>query len=123
MPVPSSVQSLLQNRNVAFDLATTPFNDDDQRLVWHDQHLRNMSAAKSLILQDGQGRVQVIISADRLLDLKAVNRQLGRELQATSLEDIKKFCATHQLDSIPALPKLAGLQTLVDKSLMDRNEL
>jgi HD-like signal output (HDOD) protein/prolyl-tRNA editing enzyme YbaK/EbsC (Cys-tRNA(Pro) deacylase) len=123
VPVPSSVQSLLQNRNVAYDLATTPFNDDDRRLVWHDQHLRNMSAAKSLILQDGQGRVQVIISADRLLDLKAVNRQLGRELQATSLDDIKKFCDSHQLDSIPALPKLAGLQTLVDKSLMDRNEL
>ena len=97
MPVPSSVQSLLQNRNVSYDLATTPFNDDDRRLVWHDQHLRNMSAAKSLILQDGQGRVQVIISADRLLDLKAVNRQLGRELQATSLEDIKKFCASHNL--------------------------
>jgi HD-like signal output (HDOD) protein/prolyl-tRNA editing enzyme YbaK/EbsC (Cys-tRNA(Pro) deacylase) len=123
VPVPSSVQSLLQNRNVAYDLATTPFNDDDRRLVWHDQHLRNMSAAKSLILQDGQGRVQVIISADRLLDLKAVNRQLGRELHATSLDDIKKFCDSHQLDSIPALPKLAGLQTLVDKSLMDRNEL
>lgn len=122
MPVPASVQSLLQTRNVAYDLATTPFNDDDRR-VWHDQHLRNMSAAKSLILQDGQGRVQVIISADRLLDLKAVNRQLGRELQATSLEDIRKFCDAHHLDSIPALPKLAGLQTLVDRSLMDRSEL
>ena len=123
MPVPASVQSLLQTRNVAYDLANTPVSDDDQRLIWHDQHLRNMSAAKSLILQDGQGRVQVIISADRLLDLKAVNRQLGRELQATSLEDIRKFCDTHHLDSIPALPKLAGLQTLVDRSLMDRNEL
>jgi HD-like signal output (HDOD) protein/prolyl-tRNA editing enzyme YbaK/EbsC (Cys-tRNA(Pro) deacylase) len=123
VPVPASVQSLLDNRNVAYDLASTPFNDDDRRLIWHDQHLRNMSAAKSLILQDGQGRVQVIISADRLLDLKAVNRQLGRELQATSLEDIRKFCASHHLDSIPALPKLAGLQTLVDKSLLDRNEL
>ena len=123
MPVPSSVQSLLQTQNVAYDVTTTPFSDDDRRLIWHDQHLRNMSAAKSLILQDSQGRVQVIISADRLLDLKAVNRQLGRELQATSLEEIKKFCATHHLDSIPALPKLAGLQTLVDKSLLDRKEL
>ncbi|MFO1389639.1 HDOD domain-containing protein [Cellvibrio sp.] len=123
MPVPASVESLLQTRNVAYDLATTPFNTDDQRPMWHDQHLRNMSAAKSLILQDGQGRVQVIISADRLLDLKAVNRQLGRELRATSLEDIRKFCSTHHLDSIPALPKLAGLQTLVDRTLMDRNEL
>lgn len=123
MPVPASVQSLLQNRNVAYDIATTPFTDEDKRLIWHDQHLRNMSAAKSLILQDDQGRVQVIIAADRLLDLKAVNRQLGRELNATSREDIRKFCATHKLDSIPALPKLAGLQTLVDKSLLDRKEL
>lgn len=123
MPVPASVQSLLQNQKVAYDIATTPFTDEDKRLIWHDQHLRNMSAAKSLILQDDQGRVQVIIAADRLLDLKAVNRQLGRELNATSREDIRKFCATHKLDSIPALPKLAGLQTLVDKSLMDRKEL
>jgi len=123
VPVPASVQSLLQNQNVAYDIATTPFTDEDKRLIWHDQHLRNMSAAKSLILQDDQGRVQVIIAADRLLDLKAVNRQLGRELNATSREDIRKFCATHKLDSIPALPKLAGLQTLVDKSLMDRKEL
>lgn len=123
MPVPASVKSLLHNQNVAYEIAATPFNDDERRLVWHDQHLRNMSAAKSLILQDNQGRVQVIISADRLLDLNAVNRQLGRELRATSVEDIQKFCATHHLDSIPALPKLAGLQTLVDKSLMDRKEL
>jgi len=123
VPVPASVESLLQNQKVAYDVADTPYSDDDNRLIWHDQHLRNMSAAKSLILQDSQGRVQVIIAADRLLDLKAVNRQLGRELNATSLADIRKFCDSHNLDSIPALPKLAGLQTLVDKSLLDRKEL
>lgn len=119
MPVPASVQSLLHNKNVAYGLALTPYNEDDKRLIWHDQHLRNMSAAKSLILQDSQGRVQVIIAADRLLDLKAVNRQLGRELRATSMEDIHKFCRSHHLDSIPALPRLAGLLTLVDKSLLE----
>ena len=123
MPVPSSVKSLLQKQNVAYDIAATPFNDEDKRLVWHDQHLRDMSAARSLILQDGDGRVQVIVAADRLLDLKAVNRHLGRELRATSLEDIRKFCETHKLDSVPALPKLAGLLTVVDKHLLDHNEL
>lgn len=123
MPVPSSVKSLLQTRKVTYDLSTTPFSDDKNRLIWHDQHLRNMSAAKSLILQDGQGRVQIIISADRLLDLKAVNRHLGRELRATSPEDIRKFCSSNKLDSIPALPKLAGLQTLVDRNLLDRTEI
>lgn len=123
MPVPASVQSLLQHKNVAYGLTATPFNDENKRLVWHDQYLRDMSAAKSLILQDEQGRVQVIIAADRLLDLKAVNRKMGRELHATNRDDIRKFCASHQLDSIPALPKLAGLLTLVDKHLLDRTEL
>jgi HD-like signal output (HDOD) protein/prolyl-tRNA editing enzyme YbaK/EbsC (Cys-tRNA(Pro) deacylase) len=123
VPVPASVQSLLENKHVAYGIASTPFHDEDKRLMWHDQHLRDMHAAKSLILQDAQGRVQVIIAADRLLDLKAVNRKLGRELLATSREDIRKFCASHKLDSIPALPKLAGLLTLVDKHLLDRNEL
>ncbi|MES2822214.1 MAG: HDOD domain-containing protein [Pseudomonadota bacterium] len=123
MPVPTSVQSLLQHKNVSYGLAATPFSNENKRLIWHDQYLRDMSAAKSLILQDEQGRVQVIIAADRLLDLKAVNRKMGRELQATSREDIRKFCASHKLDSIPALPKLAGLLTLVDKHLLDRTEL
>src|SRR5690606_16842064 len=82
-----------------------------------------MGAAKSVLLQDEMGRVQVVIAADSLLDLKAVNRQIGRELRATSQEELAKFCQTHSMQTVPALPKIAGLLTLVDKSLLDRNAL
>lgn len=122
MPVPTSVQSLLNDQNVHYDIAATPVDANNNR-VWHDQHLRNMGAARSVLLQDSMGRVQVVIAADNLLDLKAVNRQLGRELHATSLEDLAKFCQTHSLQTVPALPKIAGLLTLVDKSLLERSEL
>lgn len=122
MPVPSSVQSLLNKQNVHYQVSDVP-RDEHERALWHDQHLRTMSAAKSVILQDAKGRVQVIYAADRLLDLKAVNRQLGRELHAAKPEDIQKFCLSHNLQSIPALPKLAGLLTLIDRSLVERNEL
>lgn len=122
MTVPASVQSLLNDQNVQYDIAATPVDINNNR-VWHDQHLRNMGAAKSVILQDGKGRIQVIIAADTLLDLKAVNRQLGRELLATPPGELAKFFQTHSLQSVPALPKLAGLLTLVDKSLLDRKEI
>lgn len=122
MPVPASVQSLLNNQNVHYDIAATPVDANNNR-VWHDQHLRNMGAARSLLLQDDMGRVQVVIAADSLLDLKAVNRQLGRELHATSLDELAKFCQMHSLQTVPALPKIAGLLTLVDKNLLDRSEL
>lgn len=122
MPVPTSVQSLLNNQNVHYDITATPMGANNSR-VWHDQHLRNMGAARSVILQDDLGRVQVVVGADALLDLKAVNRQLGRELRATSQAELAKFCQSHSLQTVPALPKIAGLLTLVDKSLLDRDEL
>lgn len=122
MPVPTSVQSLLNNQNVHYDIAATPVDANNNR-VWHDQHLRNVGAARSVLLQDAMGRVQVVIAADSLLDLKAVNRQLGRELHATSREELAKFCQSHSLQTVPALPKIAGLLTLVDKALLDRNDL
>src|SRR5690606_37606497 len=82
-----------------------------------------MGAARSVLLQDDMGRVQVVIAADCLLDLQAVNRQLGRQLHVTGLVELAKFCKTHSLQTIPALPKIAGLLTLVDKGLLDRAEL
>jgi prolyl-tRNA editing enzyme YbaK/EbsC (Cys-tRNA(Pro) deacylase) len=113
---------LLNKQNVHYQVSEVPVNENE-RALWHDQHLRTMSAAKSVILQDGKGRVQVIFAADRLLDLKAVNRQLSRELHAAKPEDVHKFCVSHNLQSIPALPKLAGLLTLIDRSLVERSEL
>lgn len=122
MPVPTSVESLLSKRNVHYQVSAVPL-DEQEKALWHDQYLRNMSAAKSVILQDNDGRVQIIHSADTLLDLNAVNRQLGRELHAATPEEVHKFCLAHNLHSIPALPKLTGLLTLVDKRVLDRNEL
>ena len=83
MSVPTSVQSLLNKQNVHYQVSEVPVTENE-RALWHDQHLRTMCAAKSVILQDTKGRVQVIYAADRLLDLKAVNRHLGRELHAAA---------------------------------------
>ncbi|MBU2884524.1 HDOD domain-containing protein [Gilvimarinus agarilyticus] len=122
MPVPTSVESLLSSQNIRYDLAATP-NDNDNRSLWHDQHLRNVGAAKSILLQDEVGRVQVVIAANTLLDLNAVSRQLNRELQAASAQELKQFCDANHFQSVPALPQVAGLLTLVDQALLDRDEL
>ena len=95
MTVPTSVQSLLNDQNIHYDIAATPVDANNNRL-WHDQHLRNMGAAKSVILQDAKGRIQVIIAANSLLDLKAVNRHMSRELHATSVSQVE-FAAMDDL--------------------------
>lgn len=122
MPVPASVQQLLDNQKIAYQVTATPI-DERTNEVWHDQFLRHTGAAKSLILQDGEGRVQVLIPANAMLDLAAVNRELKRNLRATSSDELRKFFNKHNLDSIPALPRLAGLTTLVDQRLLEPESL
>lgn len=122
MPVPASVKQLLDNQKIEYGVAALPV-DTLTNQIWHDQHLRNTGAAKSQILQDSEGRVQVVIPANGMLDLAAVNRVLKRDLRATSNNELRKFYEKHQLDSIPALPRLAGLPTLVDQRLLEPESL
>lgn len=122
MPVPASVKQLLENQKIEYGITATPV-DALTNQIWHDQHLRNTGAAKSQILQDSEGRVQVVIPANGMLDLAAVNRELKRDLRATNNKDLRKFFEKHQLDSIPALPRLAGLPTLVDQRLLEPESL
>jgi len=122
VPLPTSVESLLNSQNIQYDLALAPRNADNEPL-WHDQHLRDVGAVKAVLLEDERGRVLVVLSADSLLDLNAVNRQMGRELRATDQNALREFCDSLSLQSLPALPKLAGLPTLVDKDLLSRDSL
>lgn len=122
MPVPNSVKLILDKQNVPYSVSDTPLCAP-RDTVLHDHHLRAMGAARSLILQDGSGRLQVVMAADSLLDLNQLNQTLGRQLRATSSDDLEQFYAKHQLDSIPALPNLAGLPTVIDKGLLDRGNI
>ncbi|WP_049723211.1 aminoacyl-tRNA deacylase and HDOD domain-containing protein [Gilvimarinus polysaccharolyticus] len=122
MSVPTSVETLLSSQNIIYDLASaTPGGEDP--LIWHQQHLRQQGAARSILLQDDIGRVQVVLGADRLLDLTLVNRHLNRELHAAEPDALKQFCEANQFQSLPALPQVAGLLTLVDEQLLQRDSL
>lgn len=118
MPVPTSVEILLSSQNIHYDLAASTSGGE-----WHQQHLRQQGAARSILLQDSIGRVQVVLGADRLLDLAVVNRHLNRQLHAAEPEVLKQFCEANQFQSLPALPQVAGLLTLVDQPLLERDSV
>ena len=120
MSVPASVQKILDKQNIAFSVSIEGAQGSGAQYQQHQQRLKRAGAAKSVILNDGEGRVQVVIPADCLLDLKAVNQALQRDLRALSDKDLHAFYARHELEAVPALPRLAGMQTLVDRRLVSR---
>lgn len=72
---------------------------------------------ESILLSDDIGRVQLLLPADRLLDLAALRQQTGRDLQAASITDRSRLLSKLGLQELPALDGLAGIETLIDQSV------
>lgn len=118
MPLSASVIQFLDHLELDYQL-TEPLDTP----VWHDQQLRNSAAARATLLENDYERVLAIFPADTLLDLSAVNKLLGRNLTAMDPGAMRSLYEKYQLSSVPALPGLAGLTTVVDQGLYDRPRL
>ena len=80
-------------------------------------------AARSLLLADGSGRVQLLTGHDRFLDLRALQRETGRELRAVRNDDAASVCRTLGLTQLPGIPQVTGVPMWIDSALMKANHV
>ncbi|MCB1631254.1 MAG: HDOD domain-containing protein [Pseudomonadales bacterium] len=82
-----------------------------------------VTRVQATLLQDAVGPVLILMPADALLDLEALNRFSGRELLAADEATVAACCAAQGLPSLPALPRVLQLPIIADRSLCSRGEL
>ncbi len=117
MPVPASVIQALETSNIAYQLKST------ERLV-NSAHAAasgvpaSACEVKSLLLQDSDGKLQILLPRDHLIDLNALKMQFGRDLAPLPRLEMNALLEEHQLKTIPALPEWQNYSTIVDASLL-----
>jgi HD-like signal output (HDOD) protein/prolyl-tRNA editing enzyme YbaK/EbsC (Cys-tRNA(Pro) deacylase) len=111
MSVPAVIEAILAKHDIKCAIIEAHPNTNIQ------------SAAKTSILQDSQGKLQAIYSADSILDVDALRRLTDRELKATSPEDIDSLCSKAQLDRPSCVPGVMKLNMVIDQRLLDSNSL
>jgi len=117
MALPKKVQAVLDEWNVEYRIADiTPITP--RPAVFNMPGIPKNSAQLS-ILEDKHGRIQVIFPAQKILDLNKLNILTSRQLIPCSHDKVDTICRGLNLQSIPALPKITGLETYVDKDLLD----
>lgn len=78
---------------------------------------------RMVLLGDNQGHVQVVCREDDLLDLVGLNKQLGRDLHLVSQADYAQQLRQTGLRQLPALPRLTGWPTIVDRHVGEAGTL
>lgn len=121
MSVPASIIELLESQKVSFNIAKI---DEKQH-----HHLSIVDSKKksclvsSLIIQDGKGRVQVLLPSDHILDLDAMFRQFDRRFEAVPTAQLRPIINQFEFSTIPAIPRWLGMPTFVSSALLTKDQL
>ena len=73
---------------------------------------------KLVLMSDALGRVQVMVPADCLLDVDALNAAIGRQLVALPHEDVNSLSQRYSLSELPAIPDITGFPAIIDVRLL-----
>lgn len=115
MPVPADIEEILHKNHVEFRLVDTQQPQSGIN--------SSISIAKTTLLQDNRGKVQIIYCADSLVDVDALCNFTNRELKATSSNDIDALCKTIHTERLPCVPSSLGIDTVIDQRLLDARNL
>ncbi|WP_245792350.1 aminoacyl-tRNA deacylase and HDOD domain-containing protein [Teredinibacter waterburyi] len=116
--LPASIVAMLNTQNIHFEIPTTEATTTNMTLVPSGNRV---CAVRSMLVQDSQGKVQLLFPADAMVDLDALLRQTGRSLEGLPIGDINQIMDTEGLTAIPAIPGWQGLPTIIDDSLMKKD--
>lgn len=112
--LPISVQSVLDNRDIQYNVTDgyeQPGSTGESVVV------------KSAILQDGQGRAQMLFPAGKLIDVDSLFRAFGRSFEGVPNSEIFPVVDNQDLNCVPAIPGWNNLDTFVDEGLLQAEKL
>lgn len=121
MTLPSKVQKVLDDWNVDYTLA----ENAPQSAISPVFNMPGIShnTAQISILEDEIGRIQVIYPATHILDLNKLASATSRQLTPLNRNEVRQLQQGLNLEAIPALPQVTGLDTYVDEALLSLSSI
>jgi Ala-tRNA(Pro) deacylase len=86
-------------------------------------HVPGKLLAKSVVLEDAEGYLMVVLPASRRLDLGELQRQLKRRLELANEYELGSLFSDCETGALPAIGPAYGLETLVDDALAEQPEI
>ncbi len=116
MTLPSRVQQVLDEWQITYSVSQpSPSMSTESS--------RSIATTQLTILEDGFGRIQIIHPSNRILDLNKIQAHTTRKFVPVSKTKVNEIRQGLNLEAIPALPQVTGLETFVDEALLEQDEI
>jgi Ala-tRNA(Pro) deacylase len=122
MAIASTVSHYLAEHDVAYDVLTHPHTVTSGESA-EASHVPGMRLAKSVLLEDEQGYLMVVLPSSRQVDLGELHRQMNRNLGLATESELGNLFFDCEIGALPAIGPAYGVETVVDDTLAEQPDI
>lgn len=123
MSMPSRLSNYLQRCGIRYDVMSHAHSACSAETA-RTAHVPPHKLAKSVVLEDDQGCLMAVVPADGRVNVGDLTRLLGRaELHLSDEQRLCELFPDCDRGAIPAVGMAWGMETVVDESLAENDEL
>lgn len=122
MAIATTLENFLIERHVAYDVVTHPYTATSMQTA-AEAHVPGDRLVKSVIVEDDHGFLMVALPSTHRLELGRLHRQLQRRVGLATEDEFADLFKDCELGAIPPIGAAYGIETLVDDSLLQEDDL
>ena len=120
MKIPKSLIDCLKKNKVNYQVLSHEEVVTAQRIA-QAEHVKGRHHAKVVMIKSGEQRLMAVLPADHQIDLKKLEKALGKAASLDSEKEFKSLFPDCAIGAMPPFGNLYGIATCVDKSLAQEN--
>jgi len=122
MAIAATVSNFLQTKDVEYDVLTHPHTATSGESA-QAAHVPGTRLAKSVILEDEQGFLMVVLPSCRQVNLQELQRQLKRNLVLAAEPEFGRLFADCEIGALPPIGPAYGVETVVDDAIAEQPDI
>ncbi|MGB5260859.1 MAG: YbaK/EbsC family protein [Gammaproteobacteria bacterium] len=122
MAIAMKVSDYLAHHDIAYDVLTHPHSSTSSESA-QTSHVPGRRLAKSVVLEDEDGYLMVVLPSDRRVDLGELHRQMNRSLGLATESELGRLFSDCEIGALPPLGPAYGIETVVDDAIAEQAEI
>ena len=116
MPIAGTLQEYLDDHGIDYELVSHPHSDSSMQTAAL-AHVPGHQLAKSVLLEDDDGYLMVVLPSTHRVRLGILHKQLERPLGLATEPELGALFPDCETGAIPPVGEAYGISTLLDESL------
>jgi Ala-tRNA(Pro) deacylase len=122
MAIAATLSNYLMAQDVEYDVLTHPHTATSGESA-QAAHVPGSRLAKSVILEDDQGYLMVVLPSSRQVNMQELHRQLNRNLVLATESELGGLFADCEIGALPPIGSAYGVETVVDDAIAEQPDI